>query len=90
LFISEPDQSTVRATTVALSLDFNVIPVHALADWHSAIQIDSVVKKNVFFMAVSPFDKIIYISGVFCTRKHCQVKAAHLGGKFIYKILIFF
>jgi hypothetical protein len=65
LFISEPDQSTVRATMVALSLDFNVMPVHALADWHSATQIDSVVKKNIFFMAISPCDKIIYISGDF-------------------------
>jgi hypothetical protein len=32
LLFSVRDQSMVRATTVAPSVDFNVIPVHASAD----------------------------------------------------------
>lgn len=54
LLFSEPDQSIVRATIVAPSLDFNVMPVHAFADWVSAMHVAIVVKNNKCFMFVFP------------------------------------
>ena len=51
LFISDPDQSTVRAAMTELSADFRVIPVHAFPD-PRFIEHDAAIKHigKVFFI----------------------------------------
>lgn len=55
LFISEPDQSTVRAVMKDLSPAVSVIPVHAFAVLIVTVVTHSAIIDTVHFLILNPF-----------------------------------